>query len=382
MLSMDRDVKTDILMNPITFVRNSTGDQLRILYVTFVDYGHCSSGSSVRPHMMLDAFLDLGHKVHLLEGFQNKRSERRKRVKQVIAWLDHNRPDFCYVEPPTGPFFNSIDLTLLRKVNRMGIPIGLFYRDAYWMFPDLFPMVVWKRLILKLMHKRDLRLFEKVCDLMYFPSSSFSSLFSDYKFRKVSLLPPGGNAVPFCENNYYRGEFIYVGGTSESCGGLRLIEVFRRLNQEHGLNVSLTFITHSAANLKDKHYQYPWLNIQHTFDRAALESFYHKATYALIPRRIDAYTNLAQPLKLYEYLGYGIPIISTSCHETSRVITEGKCGLLCDDDIDSMISVIKQSLSDEEQYLVFKNNAVLFGRNNRWLDRALTVVKDLGEART
>ena len=86
--------------------------------------------------------------------------------------------------------------------------------------------------------------------------------------------------------------------------------------------------------------------------------------------------------RLYEYLGYGIPIISTSCHETSRVITEGKCGLLCDDDIDSMISVIKQSLSDEEQYLVFKNNAVLFGRNNRWLDRALTVVKDLGEART
>lgn len=380
---MEQGSKGDILSkSPLGLGRNLSGDHLRILYIIFIDHGHCSSGSSVRPHMMLDAFLELGLEVHLLEGLQNRWRERKNKVRQVIAWLDHNRPDFCYVEPPTGPFFNRIDIELLRKINEMHIPIGLFYRDAYWMFPSLYPMVFWKRQVLKLMHERDLRVFEKVCDLMYFPSASFSDLFSNYGFRKVSLLPPGGNSVPFCENNFHKGEFIYVGGTSESCGGLRLIEVFRRLNQEYGLNANLTFITHSGSNLESKLYQYPWLNIKHTFDRAELESSYQKATYALIPRRIDAYTDLAQPLKLYEYLGYGIPVISTRCHETSKVITEGKCGLLCDDDIDSMVSVIKQSLSNEEQYLEFKKNTIHFGRNNRWTDRALSVVKDLREVKT
>lgn len=379
---MDRDVKTDILLNPITFVRNSTGDRLQILYVTFIDYGHCSSGSSVRPHMMLDAFLDLGHKVHLLEGFQNKRSERRKRVKQVIAWLDHNRPDFCYVEPPTGPFFNSIDLTLLRKVNRMGIPIGLFYRDAHWKFRDLFPKECWKSLVLNMMHRRDLRLFEKVCNVIYFPSVSFSDMFSKYTFKSFKLLPPGGSVVHFDENNFRKKEFIYVGGTSEMYGGLRLIEVFRILNQQYELDVNLTFIIHSADDLRDEYYHYPWLKILHTFDRTIVEDAYRKATYALIPFRIDAYSNMALPLKLFEYLGYGIPVISTRCYEISRVITDGECGFLCDDDIDSMISVIKQSLSNEEQYLEFKNNAILFGQSNRWLDRALSVVNDLGGART
>lgn len=38
----------------------------KILYITFTDLSYLSSGSSVRPHRMYNAFLNLGHEVRFL----------------------------------------------------------------------------------------------------------------------------------------------------------------------------------------------------------------------------------------------------------------------------------------------------------------------------
>ena len=51
-----------------------------ILYITFVDFNEQKSGSSVRPKKMYDAFIRLGIKIKLLEGQQNRKYERWKRV--------------------------------------------------------------------------------------------------------------------------------------------------------------------------------------------------------------------------------------------------------------------------------------------------------------
>ena len=77
--------------------------KLKILYITFTDFGELASGSSVRPFRIYNALVNLGHEVKLLEGQQNRRKERRVKVKEIIDWLDENRPDICYVEPPSGP---------------------------------------------------------------------------------------------------------------------------------------------------------------------------------------------------------------------------------------------------------------------------------------
>jgi len=60
---MEQIFNTDRIASPLCLGQNSSGDQMQILYITFIDYGFCSSGSSARPHMMLDAFLSLGLEV-------------------------------------------------------------------------------------------------------------------------------------------------------------------------------------------------------------------------------------------------------------------------------------------------------------------------------
>lgn len=374
---MEDSIGINNLYGRESFCKNQNKRRIKILYIVFVDYNTYASGSSVRPHMILDAFLQLGAEVKLLEGQQNKRQERRCKVRKIFTWLKDNRPDICYVEPPTGPFFNMIDLRLLNLIYKMNIPIGLFYRDAYWKFPSLFPMPTWKSIILYCMHKRDLRLFEKICDLVYFPSTSFQNLFSDYSFKYVKSLPPGGSDQPYLENNFQKKNYIYVGGTTEMYGGLKLIEAFRIINQDT-IIANLTFIAPRTPTFNAENYDYPWLKILHTYDREIVSNAYRNITYALISSKIDDYTNLIMPLKLFEYLGYGIPVISTKCNEISRVLLEGSCGIVCEDDVNSIVQAIKQSLLSEEKYLTLKQNAIKTGQNNRWLDRAKTIITDLG----
>jgi len=349
---------------------------MKILYITFIDFSKDSSGSTVRPHMMYQAFLDLGLEVKLLEGQQNKRQERKQKVKEILQWLKTNRPDICYVETPSGPFFNSIDLKLLKTVKKMKVPIGLFYRDAYWKFRDLFPMPLWKSVALYFMHKRDLKLFSKVCDYLYFPSSSFAKLFDNYKFKNVKNLYPGGVDKIFAQNNFNKKCFFYVGGTSKRYGGLKLIKVFEKIN-ENEIVANLIFISQETADFSRYNYNYPWLEIIHTFDRQLIEEKYCKATYAMIPFEIDEYSNLTMPLKLFEYLGYGVPVLSTNCQEISKFVNENECGLICDDSVDALIDIINNGMDSEEKYLEYKKNAINVGNINRWIDRAETVVKDL-----
>ena len=139
---------------------------MTILYITFIDFGEFKSGSSVRPQKMYDAFRQLGHEVKLLEGQQNRRAERKQKTAEILSWLDSHTPDICYVEPPAGPFFNAIDLKLLKKVHGMGVPIALFYRDAYWKFAKWWGVKGPKKWLLTHMHKRDLKVFEKTCDVV------------------------------------------------------------------------------------------------------------------------------------------------------------------------------------------------------------------------
>ena len=94
---------------------------MTILYITFIDFGEFKSGSSVRPQKMYDAFRQLGHEVKLLEGQQNRRAERKQKTAEILSWLDSHTPDICYVEPPAGPFFNAIDLKLLKKVRLLEV---------------------------------------------------------------------------------------------------------------------------------------------------------------------------------------------------------------------------------------------------------------------
>ncbi|MDR3552183.1 MAG: glycosyl transferase family 1, partial [Clostridia bacterium] len=199
----------------------------KLLLITFIDFGEMKSGSSVRPQRICEAFKKLGFEVNLLSGLQNRKRERWQRVFHKFLEIRRSLPDFCYVEPPSGPFFNFCDHLLLLYLKMKKVPIGLFYRDAYWKFADWWHIKGIKRFFLTLMHRFDLFIFRRTCSIVYFPTKSMAALFS---LPHKGVLPPAGTDRVVPPHAPGRSA-LYVGGVSGFYGTDIMLGAFEILNE-------------------------------------------------------------------------------------------------------------------------------------------------------
>lgn len=355
---------------------------MELLYITYIDFdNNPKSGSAVRPQKMYNAFVSNGTDLKLLCGQQNKRKERRKRVKEVLKWLDANRPDMCYIESPSGPIFNFVDLKLIIKLHKLGVPISYFLRDAFWLFPSWMKAGQLKNRIITVMNKVTLRVLKKNCDLVYFPTRSMAELFGFINFKSVDILPPAGDCHNFknrnCDDLVYNA--IYVGAVSEVNGTFELVKAFELLNSEN-FNIDLTIVARKPEwnSIKDKigDKEKSWLKIIHASGKE-LNDIYANADVAIFPRQADEYIDMAMPVKAFEYLSFGKPIVCTMRTELKRFIELNNCGIICDDDYISIAEAVALFYKDSKLRGNLYANVMKTAQINTWSKRAEQVVDDL-----
>lgn len=353
--------------------------KLKVLYITFTDFGELSSGSSVRPFRMYNALVNLGHEVKLLEGQQNRRKERQAKVKEILDWLDNNKPDVCYVEPPSGPFFNQIDLSLLKKVHKMGVPIGLFYRDFYWKFSKWAwkGTPLWKQTILKMMHRRDLVAFRKYCDVVYFPSQECIKILESVNFRRVGVLPPGCNE-PRGEVKLGAREIFYAGGVREADGIDDLLIALDHINKS-GFRVKFNLITkkEELVHLKNSELlKSDWIEVIEASGEA-LEPIYARCDLGVLPKKRHFYMDMAISVKVLECMSHGLPMISTDCPAMARFIQQNESGLICKEGPEGLEKAILEYYTNDELYHALLDNVKTAALNNTWEKRVEQVISDL-----
>lgn len=353
-----------------------------VLYINYVDMETAVSGSSVRPKKIYEAMIQAGYAVKMLFGSQNRGeiSKRKKRIWEINEWLNTNKPDFCYIESPVYPILLRQDRELIKRISKMGIPIGYFYRDFYRKFPDLFPKRkgingFFKEIYLDYLQKKTDVLL-KNCSIVYFPSELCFSLF-DYKTMKA--LPPAGEII---DNNdlfkYDLKTIVYVGGVSELYGFRNLIEAFDLLNKKENLYKLLVVCRKNewekvGRSLKQR----DWLTVFHLSGNE-LASVYKKAAAGIITKPQNKYNNMAVSVKLFEYISYGIPIISTHSDATDRIINEFNIGITVDDMPEAIANGVLKLLADDEVIKFYRNNTQIALQNNcQWIHRVKQVEKDL-----
>ncbi|MFT8887573.1 MAG: glycosyltransferase [Ethanoligenens sp.] len=301
-------------------------DARKLLFISFIDFGDFASGSSVRPQRMAQAFGRLGYEVTVLSGLQNRKRERWARVWRVWRTLRDNVPDFCYVEPPSGPFFNLCDHLLLMRLWANGVPIGLFYRDAYWKFADWWGVKGPKRWGLTLMHLFDLLIFRITCTVLFFPTQSMADLFA---FPRKTVLPPAGMETPVVPHAP-SGKALYVGGVSSFYGTDMLLNAFAILNEELRKPVHLTVVCREKemGDFFEPYLGRTWLTVLHRSGDTALAPLYAESDVALYPSRPDRYMDFCMPVKLFEYLSRALPVVCTDCTEAARFVRENGVGVV------------------------------------------------------
>ena len=337
------------------------------------------SGSRVRPYKMYRAFLELGYEVELIAG------DVPSRRKQILDLIHHGNIDdiaSCYSEPGTIPVHPVWDHLLYCFLAKTKLPTGIFYRDAYWKFADWDSYSLIKTRFPWLRYRLDLLVFSRTATVIFFPSQTMADLFS-LASPKVPL-PPGGQIMA---REYYLRPVdeiktvTYVGGIRHRYDGLEiLLQALDLANRQVALNLDLVCRQDEFVHQRPTFAKYDgaeWLHVHHLTGKD-LEQVYRRSALSVIPRLRNPYSDMAMPVKLFEYLSYGLPIVATNCTEIANFISRNKVGLIAEENAPSLADRILQLVEDKALYDELRCNVRQTLENgNLWTDRARFVAEQL-----
>lgn len=357
----------------------------KLLYLTYIDLDNLpTSGSSVRPLKMKKALERLDIEVRTFGGMSNDIPCRRKTVSEIRKMLKNWRPDACYIEPPSGPLFYFGDIALVKHLHRLGIRTSIFYRDAYWKYPEYYlgrNSSVKERLkhsVIKKIQLFQWNVFRKNIDIIYFPSETMAK---EFDCPKKDVLPPGADIPDITAKSNLSNplQFIFVGGAARNYGTFLTIDAFEELNCRE-VKAKLFYICpkkqwESLGIDKEKHKK--WLEVIHTSGEENLKYYYERADVALLTAPRTFYRDFAVPVKIFEYISYLKPILVTNCTETAKIIKENEVGWIVNDDVESVVEQLMILCSHPEEIIKVKNKIVNARSNNLWIRRAEKVIRDL-----
>lgn len=350
-----------------------------------------ASASAIRPFRMLEAFREAGYSVDVVSGSARERRSTVALLREKFSrgWTY----DFLYSESSTLPTlltdssripsWPSVDFSLFRLCKERDVPIGLFYRDIYWIFPAFR-----KRLgrikfkISEAFYRYDLVQYEKLVDKVYLPSMEMSKYVPTISAEKFDALPPGHayNAdSPRLDDKSEGLRILYVGGMGIH---YEMQELFRAVKNIR--NVKLTICTREKDWLSARSsYPYPLpenIRIVHVSGNQ-LESLYACADIAALCIRPHEYWEFAAPFKLFEYIGHRMPVIASEGTLSGRFVTERNVGWAVPYNQDEISTLLKKISSDSSLLVRKRREVDALAPGHTWLARVNKVVEDMRQLR-
>lgn len=291
------------------------------------------AASGIRPWRMMDAFASLGYEVLDVTGVP---AERRRRVRALAHRLrEGQKIDLLYSECATIPTMLAgarhlpphpvLDPTLFSLVRRHGTPTGLFYRDMYWAFED-YEASVGRPLaaLMRTVYRYDLAWYRSLVDVLFLPSVQMGRYVPVFPPDRMEPLPPGGVIV----DDHVPGEglrLLYVGALG---GHYRLRECVRAVTSAPR-DVTLTICTHESqwetARADYEPLMGDRVRVVHRSGEG-LEALYREADAGVLLVEANQYREFAAPVKLFEYLGHGLPVLATAGTLAGDLVASQDCG--------------------------------------------------------
>lgn len=345
---------------------------------------NAKSASGIRPQRILQAFRDQGYQVDLVTGYAAERKAAIKQIKQNIK--NGIKYDFMYAESstmptilteqhhlPSHPFMDWLFFEYCKKKN---IEIGLFYRDIYWLFDEygkgLNPI---KAVVAKLAYRFDLWVYERTLKKLYLPSEPMGSYIPTVSKTRLSALPPG-HASPQLNNlkPIIPIKLFYVGGLS---WGYQMQVLFEVLNDYP--QIEFTLCTREEE-WKAMQQTYPNpsnnINIIHESGKE-MENHLRTSDILCLFVKPQEYWDFAVPFKLFEYLGYKKPILSSANTLAGDFVKDNNIGFSIAYKKEELMRFFDDLISNPEMLLEKSESLKHTASNHSWQARAKQVIKDL-----
>ncbi|WP_058593409.1 glycosyltransferase family protein [Leucobacter chromiiresistens] len=358
-----------------------------IFHVAYRLNPEAKSASGIRPVKMRQAFEDIGYRVIEISG---RHPERREQIARVRKQIENGlRVDFVYSESATAPTglgepvtratSLSRDIRFLRFCKRAGIPVGLFYRDIYWNFPIYAEVLRWPMYsIMRMLHRRDLRGYRRAGIDIYLPSMEMSQWVPTIDRARFRELPPGceiRDGAPAPEGERAPLRLLYVGGLSDN---YRMHESVRAIAGRPG--VTLTICTREAEwKLREPEYREmmaPNIRVVHR-SGDELRELYDEANACLLAVEPIVYWTFAVPVKLFEYLGNGKPVLASSGSYSGRFVRDQSVGWTVDYGSAGFAETLDRLVERPEELEAVTEWVRKVRHDHTWQSRARQVVADL-----
>lgn len=345
-------------------------------------------GSALRPNQMYAAFQNIGYQVDVVAGYSAQRKQAIREIKRNIrAGVKY---DFVYSESVNIPTILAdedhiprhplLDFSFFRFCRKNNIPVGLFYRDMHWMFSAYRTQVSrWKQMITLPLFRYDLHMYSKHLDILYVASDLVASF---VPHRTTRPLPPGGMARPAVlgrrtEKQQDQGALrvFYVGNIM---GIYDITDFCKAIDQTD--NVYLTICTPKSSWDQMASYYEPYLS-----DRIQVV---HKASAELAPHYEDAdifccclevneYTRLAMPIKTFESISYGVPVMISKGIAAGELVATEDCGWVVENSTEAYAALLAYLRDNPAEVKQKTANTVAIAPNHTWESRARQVAEDL-----
>lgn len=341
------------------------------------------SASSIRPIRMFRAFQELGFCIIEVNGYAKERKAKFAELKRFVE--GGGKVDFLYSESSTIPpsitepthlpphFF--LDDQIFRFCKRHGIPAGVFYRDIYWKFPDYVERVG-KPLAtaMRVLYKAELRSYVRNCSRVFLPSLPMARFLPELARTPVSTLPPGGEIKnqPASQSGV---SILYVGGLGVH---YRLHNLVAAVAQVEGIHLTICAEKSRWEGVREEYSQVPHerITIAHASGEG-LDTLYQQSTICSVAVEPLPYWEFASPVKLYEYIGRGKPIIATDGTLPAKVVSDAAIGWTTDNSIDELAAMLTR-LRDNPAEIERATQACLTIRpQHSWQARARQVADEL-----
>lgn len=295
------------------------------------------SGSRIRPARMLEAFQATGYETVQVTGFAEERREAMNRIFQDIK--GGRKFDFCYSESSTMPYaltephhlplWGEMDLNFFRRLRHSGVPVGVYYRDAQWMLPEYRTsgMRGIARDVARFFYRRELCRLRAESDVLYVPSPEFARWIGIQNDKTVKHLPPGCEIRPRGKRNMRSFAMLYVGGVSPPIYDVTpLFQLAEILHEERFLVVTRKEEWEELVRTA----RIP-PNVQVVSNASNdLDQYFDDSDMFSLIIRSSEYFSIALPVKLFEALGRGVPILAFTGTAVSVFLSKERIGWCVD----------------------------------------------------
>jgi len=347
-----------------------------------------ASASQIRPQRMLDAFYDSGYQVDVVMGNE---TEKIKAIKTIRQRINNGKTyDFCYSESSTGPTliangwketlrYGNSDFSFFRMLKKNKIPIGLFYRDIYWMFDEYMKSHgQFKRIALPILHKYDVKKYKKYVDILYLPSLRMKPYIKDFT-GKTEALPPGSEIMHIKQKIKKEScgiKLIYVGGVTNQYGLMDMIKCMGKIDEKISLNICARKSEWSIRKDYQELVKEKNISVNHVSDRDLAKMYYDSNIGMLFFENVEYWT-FAMPYKLFEYIGYGMPVIATEGTAAGDFVKDNQIGWTIPYGSSHLKKLLSDLLVDNNELIKATRNVKRVRDKHSWSRRAEYVAKSL-----